>query len=278
MHRRLLTSLITLAMSAPVLLPQHALASTTATANLTGEDLRAGPTYFPGFPGGQINLTFSCSGQSLQSISFSVSGFASGPYPGTFTESGSGTFQPNPPATAITFSSTFTINSPAGTVTGTKTLSPDLGFFGGCSTDAGGHPFPFFTGFLRYSAQISASGGPATDEGISSVTVTRVAPSTTSPTSDPTFDETFSSAVERIGSVGTLIMGLGLPQGTATSLLAKVAAAQASLASGNLTAACNQLQALIHEAEAQSGKKLSIPQADAIIATTRGAMSIAGCP
>src|SRR5439155_1180529 len=99
------------------------------------------------------------------------------------------------------------------------------------------------------------------------VTIARVTPSGLSLTSDPTFDETFSSAVERIGSVGTLIMGLGLPQGTATSLLAKVAAAQASLASGNLTAACNQLQALINDAEAQSGKKLSVPQADEL---TRG--------
>jgi hypothetical protein len=48
--------------------------------------------------------------------------------------------------------------------------------------------------------------------------------------------------------------------------------------SGNTTSACNQLGALIHEAQAQSGKKLTVDQANAIIAAVQDLSSALGCP
>lgn len=61
------------------------------------------------------------------SFSFSVSGTATGPFPGTFTESGS--FSAPGSGIVDTFSSTFTIKSPSGTVTvtGSKQLVEGTG-------------------------------------------------------------------------------------------------------------------------------------------------------
>lgn len=58
------------------------------------------------------------------SFNFSVSGTAGGPFPGTFTESGS--FSTDSRGFVSSFASTFTITSTAGTVTvtGTKSLNP----------------------------------------------------------------------------------------------------------------------------------------------------------
>jgi hypothetical protein len=64
-----------------------------------------------------INLT----GQG--SFHFSVSGTAAGPFPGTFTESGS--FATDRSGYLETFSSVFTITSTVGTVTGTGSLAAD---------------------------------------------------------------------------------------------------------------------------------------------------------
>ena len=78
--------------------------------------------------------------------------------------------------------------------------------------------------------------------------------------------------------LGNLISGLGLPSGTANSLLSKVHAVQTSLANGDTTAACNELQALINEAQAQSGKKLTGAQAMEIISAAQAIRTALGCP
>ena len=69
-------------------------------------------------------LTGGCTGNGNEgSFNFSVSGTATGPFPGTFTESGSFT---TPRSGVLSdFSSTFTITSTAGTVTGSKRLAGD---------------------------------------------------------------------------------------------------------------------------------------------------------
>jgi hypothetical protein len=77
--------------------------------------------------------------------------------------------------------------------------------------------------------------------------------------------------------LGDLIGGFGLKPGIADSLLAKVRAAQASLAIGNSTAACHQLQALINQARAQSGKHLTADQATAIITAYQESRPALGC-
>jgi hypothetical protein len=65
-------------------------------------------------------LTGACTGNE-GSFHFSVSGTAAGPFPGTFTESGS--YNSNPDGLLSDFSSTFTITSAAGAVTGSKVLA-----------------------------------------------------------------------------------------------------------------------------------------------------------
>ena len=77
--------------------------------------------------------------------------------------------------------------------------------------------------------------------------------------------------------LASLIVGFGLTPVIADSLLAKVGAAQASLAHGNTTAACNQLQALINQARAKSGKYLTADQATAIITADQASRPAIGC-
>ena len=66
-----------------------------------------------------------------------------------------------------------------------------------------------------------------------------------------------------------------VPPGTA--LAAKVRVAQSSLAAGNSVAACSALDGFIALARAQSGKKLTKSQADALIAAARQIQSVLGC-
>ena len=54
-----------------------------------------------------------------------------------------------------------------------------------------------------------------------------------------------------------------LPQGTERSLVAKLEAAEQAFAKGNTKAGTNQLNAYINEVQAQRGKQLTAPQADA---------------
>ena len=69
-------------------------------------------------------LTGGCTGNGNEgSFNFSVSGTAAGPFPGTFTESGS--FTALRSGFLSDFSSTFTITSTSGTVTGSKRLAGD---------------------------------------------------------------------------------------------------------------------------------------------------------
>jgi hypothetical protein len=87
-----------------------------------------------------------------------------------------------------------------------------------------------------------------------------------------------ASPAEQLADLEILIPTFGLPPGTENSLLAKVRAAADSLAHGNTTAACNQLNALINEAQAQSGKKLTQEQAKAIIDAAQAIRSALACP
>jgi len=73
-------------------------------------------------------------------------------------------------------------------------------------------------------------------------------------------------------SIGTLIQlteDLGVPHGIKNSLLSKLESAQASLDHGQINAAINKLEAFINAVEAQWGKKLSVEDADLLIATAQ---------
>ena len=93
----------------------------TASAHAATPSSLAGETLTGPRP--PSDLTGTCNRESEGNVNFSVSGTAAGPFPGTFTESGSFTTGSGGSLTA--FSSTFTITSTAGTVTGSKSLSGD---------------------------------------------------------------------------------------------------------------------------------------------------------
>ncbi|HEY0169940.1 MAG TPA: post-COAP-1 domain-containing protein [Pyrinomonadaceae bacterium] len=65
-----------------------------------------------------------CTQGGVAGFDFTTSGTAAGPYPGTYTESGSVTFQNAPGGVILSFGSQFTITSGANVITGTKQLAP----------------------------------------------------------------------------------------------------------------------------------------------------------
>jgi hypothetical protein len=111
-----------------------------------------------------------CNPSCISTFTFTVTGGAAGPYPGTFTESGSFTLGPavtypdgNVVFTPLAFQATFTIISGATTITGQKSLSPKMlkpYNWGGCGEALA--PFGFSTPNAaalqigaRYGAEIS---------------------------------------------------------------------------------------------------------------------------
>ena len=70
---------------------------------------------------------------------------------------------------------------------------------------------------------------------------------------------------ELINALVTYIDGAGLPKGIATSLLAKLASAQAALSAGNVASAVQAITDLVNEARAQDGKQIGSAQAAEII-------------
>ena len=88
---------------------------------LTTEPLDPNEVYFPDEPGDVIvtSSLIDCSATTQEgAISYEASGPATGPYPGTFTESG--TFTLDSEGNITSFAATFTIDSTIGEVTGTK--------------------------------------------------------------------------------------------------------------------------------------------------------------
>jgi hypothetical protein len=121
---------------------------------------------------GTLNVMATCNPSGNSTISYATSGLASGPYPGTFTETGSAVIGP---LTAPSFvngfefgfltqlDAVFTINSPAGQVTGTKTLELPTTALGLCYDTSPGRfreLSPDASGFgLRYDATIETADG-----------------------------------------------------------------------------------------------------------------------
>jgi hypothetical protein len=123
----------------------------------------------------------SCNPSGTSTFSWSASGPAIGPYPGTFTESGTVTLgpqvSPSTPGQVLALSATFSIDSPAGDVTGTKALTgePDPFVDGGVCVG----PDPvlgtaqavnIFSG-VTYDAVIQTANGSRSDHGTASVNV-----------------------------------------------------------------------------------------------------------
>jgi hypothetical protein len=134
----------------------------TAIAGLTGETLvQPGP----GQPNGVLPTSYDCNPTGTSTVSFTASGNATGPYPGTFTETGTVTFgpqtNPNGFATVTSFEVEFVINSDAGTVNGTKSLAPNATTAVAFCNTVGGQ----IVVDAQYVATITAPTGTAIDEG-----------------------------------------------------------------------------------------------------------------
>jgi hypothetical protein len=140
-----------------------------SAAPLTGESLLASELGEPG----TSTVEGTCNPLGTSTFTFTVTGTAFGPYPGTFTESGTVTLSSLP--TATSFESTFTISSPAGTVTGSKSLAgfeaSSLGLCGATAFPTGGANSLLFEGTLSYEATITTPLGTATDSGESFVSL-----------------------------------------------------------------------------------------------------------
>jgi dipeptidyl aminopeptidase/acylaminoacyl peptidase len=172
-----------------------AVSSVAVPPSLQGELLGAECSAFPpsGFTcvsGGQGSVTTTCTLQTdgTAVLSFNVTnGVASGPYPGTFSESGSYTLGPANSGgggvgeRVISFSSSFNIQAQAGTVVGTKTgtaaqQSTDSHNF--CTAFTG--QFGTFAGaFAGYEATIQTAQGTFRDTGS---TLAQVGASSSAPT------------------------------------------------------------------------------------------------
>jgi hypothetical protein len=86
--------------------------------------------------------------------------------------------------------------------------------------------------------------------------------------------ETPSSATT---DLQTTIEGFGLDYGTLNSFQAKLQAALSALDAGDTAGACRSLQDLINAVSAQSGKKLTVAQATAVIAEATRIRGLIGC-
>jgi YVTN family beta-propeller protein len=74
------------------------------------------------------------------------------------------------------------------------------------------------------------------------------------------------------------VNGFSLQAGTANSLDVKLRAVQASLAASDFTDACIQIGSFISEVMAQSGKRLTVAQANQLIAQANVIKTGLGCP
>jgi len=192
-----------------------AAAAQAAGPTLELEDLLASPETFA--------ATYSCNTAGTSTVSWTAEGVATGPYPGTFTLSGSlsigpqtlpGAHPPGPNNEGTVagpiegFQETFAIQSGTTTITGTKTLDPQAssGTQGTCQQVTNFPVADFFDGHgtvvevntqTLYEAQIQAVNGTTTDGGIAYVSlsdtnITGSCPTGTCQARLAGFDQTFA--------------------------------------------------------------------------------------
>ncbi len=151
---------------------------------LTGETLLAGLFVPPPGTSSVVVTSASCNPSGTSTFTYQASGPAAGPYPGTFTETGTVSMGPQnipgtpPNGTLTSWTASFTIASPVGNVQGTKTLAPNAPSLPGICTGADAL-FPAqrsaATGLqnvLAYTATITVPGGAQfTDHGGSEASV-----------------------------------------------------------------------------------------------------------
>jgi hypothetical protein len=118
-----------------------------------------------------------CTQGGVAGFDFSTAGTATGPYPGTYAESGSVTFQNAPGGVILSFSSSFTITSGTNVITGTKQLAPvqppqGVNNRGACQVLPNGNLAVsniFIIVAAQYTANIPTANGTVTETGTSRV-------------------------------------------------------------------------------------------------------------
>jgi hypothetical protein len=130
-----------------------------------------------------------CTG-SEGTLTFSASGVAAGPYPGTFSETGTATVSSTVTGPVLAFSASFTIDSPVGHVEGTKQQVQAAPTQGSCANlgPPEGPFLPFaeavlFDPSVAYTATIQTAQGSFQDRGFAFVHVAGC-----EPVAEPPFD------------------------------------------------------------------------------------------
>lgn len=126
---------------------------------------------------GTVDVQASCNPDRSGTASYTVSGAALGPYPGTYTESGTITLGAPLPTNPFfnrveTLQATFTIDSPVGRVTGTKTLRadrPSNSPVSAGSCENVGRLIFFLVRDASYEARIQTAAGEYVDRGFTSL-------------------------------------------------------------------------------------------------------------
>jgi hypothetical protein len=161
--------MLTLGLAAPALAAPPSSSPPPPPPSLAGES-------FLGTEPGTAATSCTVNTDKSGSAGFTATGTAAGPYPGTFTESGTYSFGPSVTYGTVTaFHSTFTITSATGAVSGTKDLAavvPDSSL-GYCANGAP-TPGPFSIAYListpvTYQATITTPAGPYSDSGSATV-------------------------------------------------------------------------------------------------------------
>ncbi len=96
-------------------------------------------------------------------------------------------------------------------------------------------------------------------------------------TATGSFTVTVLGASQQTSNLITTLKGMGLDAGTTSAVIASLQAALSSLSSGNITAACGQLNAFDQQVSAQSGKKLTASQADTLTQLADRIRAVNGC-
>jgi len=190
--------------------------------------------------GGTLKVSASCNSAGTSTISYFAAGTAFGPYPGTFTETGTATIGPqtfpqfvNGFQTGLltNFDAFFTIDSLAAQVTGTKSLALPSTVLGLCyDTNPGAFRelIPSPTGFgLHYDATIETGGafyGDSGDAGITLIDCESAGNPDGCGTATHVFNEGFRSSLQTtfpLTTTGQVTGGGQIPLSTTFGLTAK---------------------------------------------------------
>lgn len=171
---RKVSSIAPIAIALLLLTALPATAASPPPPSLVGERLDSGhaPNVY----------TLACNADGSGTVSWQVSGTATGPYPGTFTETGSVTVGPGyddlgPTRNAVTSAqASFVITSPVGTVRGSKSLNPVDVYYaplGTCQRPfSNGYPalISLFQTTVRYEATITTADSVYAETGLGTLT------------------------------------------------------------------------------------------------------------